>query len=137
MPSILAIIATAAGAYFLTFIYKLIRNFYYAKKSGFPAIIIPWDQNHFVWMVACVPLRPWFKRNLPTWIWNRLTLCIYGWEFHELLRPFDEYVGGEKSYVQVGCGKFEFWTRDPEFVSQILGRPRDFVQLDLANLFVS
>ena len=136
MPSISIILATAAAAYFFSFIYKLARNFINAKRSGLPYIVIPWDQNHLVWIITCVPLRPWFKRNLPTWLWNRVTLCIYGWEFHEKLRPHKEYIAGELSYVHVGCGNFEFWTSDPEFVTQILGRPNDFVQFELANLFV-
>ena len=136
MPSILTIVGTVVVAYLSTFVYALIRNLIYARKTGFPYIVIPIDQNHFTWMIASVPLRPWLQRNLPTWIWKRLALTIYGWEFHEQLRPMDEYLGGAKSYTQVGCGMFEFWTSDPEVVSQVLGRPRDFVQNKLAELFV-
>lgn len=136
MPSVLAILATATVAYFLTFIYALIRNLLNARKTGLPYIIIPWDQNHLLWMVTCVPLRPWFERNLPTIIWERLNMCIYGWEFHAKMRPFEKFFNGGKSYIHVGCGRFEFWTRDPEFASQILGRPGDFVQFELTTLFV-
>ena len=136
MPSLLTIFGTLLIAYFLTFIYALIRNLLNARKTRLPYIIIPWDQNHILWMVISVPLRPYFKEYLPTWLWNRIALTIYGFEFHEKLRQFDQYIDGGKSYVHVGCGKFEFWTRDPEITSQILGRPRDFVQFELTALFV-
>lgn len=33
-------------------------------------------------------------------IWNRLTLTIYGWEFHEQRRPFEEYTPGGKVLCQ-------------------------------------
>jgi hypothetical protein len=136
MPSILTILGTVVAAYLSTFVYALIRNLINARKTGFPYIVVPIDQNHFTWMIASVPLRPWLQRNLPSWIWNRLTLTIYGYEFHEKLRPFEEYFDGGKSYTQIGCGMFEFWTSDPEIASQILGRPRDFVQFKLTELFV-
>ena len=74
------------------------------------------------------------------YIYDRLVLCIYGWEYHEKLRPFREYSGprgNDKSYILVSCGRLELWTRDAEVAAQILGRPRDFVQLDLSSLFVS
>lgn len=136
MPSILTILGTLVAAYLSTFVYALIRNLIIARKTGLPYIVVPIDQNHFIWMIASIPLRPWFRRNLPKWIWNRLTLTIYGWEFHEQLRPFEEYFDGAKSYIHVGCGMLEFWTSDPEITSQILNRPGDFVQLKLTELFV-
>ena len=139
MPSILAIGATLVAAYLSTFIYSLFRNFVNARKTGFPSVIVPWDQNHFFWMLTSVPLRPWLQKVLPKYIYGRLVQCIYGWEFHEKLRPFEEYSaprGNNKSYILVTCGRFEFWTRDPEVGTQILGRPRDFVQFDLTALFV-
>lgn len=139
MPSTLAIGAMLVAAYFSTFIYALIRNFYNARNTGIPSVIVPWDQNHFFWMLTSVPLRPWLQRHLPKYIYDRLVLCIYGWEFHERLRPFEEYSGprgNDKSYMLVSCGRLELWTRDAEIAAQVLGRPRDFVQLDISALFV-
>lgn len=140
MPSVLTIAATTVVAYLSTFIYCFIRNFSNSRKTGFPSIIVPWDQNHMVWMIISVPLRPWLQRRLPKWIYDRISLCIYGWEFHEKLRPFEQFSGprgNDKSFMFVTCGRSEFSTRDPEIVAQILNRPRDFFQLDISELFVS
>lgn len=136
MPSLLTIFATVVAAYFSTFIYALIRNLIYARKSGLPYIIVPIDQNHFIWMVTAPMLRPFLERSLPTSVFRRLSFSIYGYEFREKMRLWDEYFDGAKTYFHVGCGKSEISTRDPEFVTQILGRPKDFIQLDLTSLFV-
>ena len=97
------------------------------------------DQNNFLWMATSVPLRPYFQKYLPKFVFDRLSLCIYGFEFHEKLRPFQEYAGpqgDDKSYFLVTCGRAEFWTRDAEICAAVLNRPRDFVQFELTELFV-
>ena len=139
MPSLLTVTATLVAAYFSTFIYCFIRNFFNARNTGFPSVICPWDQNHFVWMIISVPLRPWLQKHLPKYVYDRLVLTIYGWEFHERLRPFEEYSGprgNDKSYMLVTCGRSEFWTRDAEIAAQVVGRPREFTQVDMTDLFV-
>ncbi|KYG41897.1 hypothetical protein M433DRAFT_7589 [Acidomyces richmondensis BFW] len=140
MPSIFIIFLAFAVAYYSTFVYCLIRNAYLARKTGFPSIVVPWDQNHFIWMVTSVPLRPRLQKWLPRWMYSRLVLTIYGWEFHERLRPMKEYSGpsgNDKSFMLVTCGKPEFWTCDPEIANEILRRPRDFQQNELTELFMS
>ncbi|KAK7751220.1 hypothetical protein SLS62_006765 [Diatrype stigma] len=90
-------------------------------------------------MLFSVPMRPWMRRILPTSIWNYVNLTVYGWEFHEKLRPFQEYAapqGNPKSYLLAGCGTLEFWTCDPEVAHEILRRPRDFHQHHLTGLFM-
>lgn len=139
MPTILTVVGTVIAAYFSTFVYCFIRNFINVRGIDLPSIIVPWDQNHFLWMVTSVPLRPILQRYLPKFVYDRLVLTIYGWEFHERLRPFEEYSGpqgNEKSFMLVSCGRLELWTWDAEIVAQILGRPRDFMQVDLTDLFV-
>ncbi|KAF2171087.1 hypothetical protein M409DRAFT_19058 [Zasmidium cellare ATCC 36951] len=131
MPSPLTIITTLLIVYLTSYIYRLIRNYLLARKSGFPYFIVPWEQDHIIWMIISVPLRPWLKKNLPTFIYNRLVLTIYGFEFTEKLRMFQEYGGQDvQSYVMVTVGKYEFSTRDPELATEILRRTRDFQQQD-------
>jgi len=140
MLPIFVIGLAVVGGYCSTFVYCLIRNAYLASKTGFPSIVVPWDQNHFIWMVTSVPLRTHLQNWLPMWMYNRLVLTIYGWEFHERLRPMKEYSGpsgNDKSFMLVTCGKPEFWTSDAEIANEILRRPRDFQQNDLTELFMS
>ncbi|KAF4625603.1 hypothetical protein G7Y89_g12562 [Cudoniella acicularis] len=139
MPSFLTIVASLLLIYCSSLGYRLLVNLFDARKSGFPYLIIPWDQNHFLWMITSVPLRPWLLRNMPKWIYDRLSLTIYGFEFHEELRPFEQYAapqGNDKSYAMVTPGKFEVSTRDPEITAEVLHRPRDFMQVDLTVLFM-
>lgn len=139
MTSFLTIVATLLFLYCFSLVYRLLVNLSNARKSGIPYLIIPWDQDNFFWLVLCVPLRPWLKKNLPKWIYDRLSLTIYGFEFQEGLRPFEQYAapqGNDKSYAIVTLGAFEVTTRDPEIAAEVLRRPRDFVQMDLAGLFM-
>ncbi|KAK4501848.1 hypothetical protein PRZ48_007657 [Zasmidium cellare] len=130
MPSLLTITFTLLLIYLTTHLYRLFHNYTLALKSGFPHFLVPFEQDHLIWIATSVPLRPWLKRNLPTPIYNRLVLTIYGFEFTEKLRIFNEYCGGGKSYVMVTTGKYEFSTRDPELATEILRRTRDFQQQD-------
>ena len=139
MPSFLAIVASLLLVYCSSLAYRLLVNLFAARKSGLPYLIIPWDQDHFIWMIISVPLRPWLLRNMPKWVYDRLSLTIYGFEFHEELRPFEQYAapqGNDKSYAIVTPGKFEVTTRDPEIAAEVLRRPRDFMQVDLTDLFM-
>ncbi|KAK4542300.1 hypothetical protein LTR36_006953 [Oleoguttula mirabilis] len=136
----LKIAAALIAAYCSTFLYCITRNFFTARKTGFPSVIVPWDQNHFFWMVCSVPLRPHLQKWLPKPVYDRIVLTIYGWEFHERMRPYEEYFGpgrNDKSFMLVTCGKSEFWTYDAEITSEVLRRPRDFQQVDLTALFMA
>jgi hypothetical protein len=127
------------AAYFLWFPYTLVLNVFRSKETGFPTIWTLTDPNHIVWMLSMTPLRKWFQRWLPDIIYRRLVLSIYGWEFHERTRPYKVFAapqGNAKSFILVTCRQNELWTWDAEIVSQILSRPRDFVQQDLANILV-
>jgi len=90
-------------------------------------------------MITSVPLRPLLKKYMPSWIYDRLALTIYGFEFQEKLRPYEQYAapqGNDKSYAIVTAGRFEVETRDPEITTEILRRPTDFQQVDLTELFM-
>ncbi|KAF2208629.1 hypothetical protein CERZMDRAFT_48985 [Cercospora zeae-maydis SCOH1-5] len=141
MPSYIALgAAILIGWYLSTYLYNFIRNTIHARKSGLPWFFVPWDQNSFFWMVASVPLRPYLSRMLPAWIWKRLALTIYSFEFQEKLQPYEDFarpMGNELSYVMVTPGLWEVSTRDPEVGYEILRRPRDFVQHHLTSMFMS
>ncbi|KAM3417235.1 hypothetical protein BST61_g5494 [Cercospora zeina] len=132
--------AILVGWYFSAYLYNFVRNTIYARRSGLPWFFVPWDQNSFFWMVASVPLRPYLSRLLPSWIWKRLALTIYSFEFQEKLAPFENFArpqGNELSYVMVTPGLYEVSTRDPEVGYEVLRRPRDFVQHHLTSMFMS
>ncbi|KAF2768769.1 cytochrome P450 [Teratosphaeria nubilosa] len=138
MPSVTTTLVVLALLYCLVVGYRLLRNLYIARKTGFPCIVIPWDQNNFLWMVICVPLRVHLQKWLPKFIFKRLALTIYGWEYHERMRPYNDFSGpnqNAKSFIMVTCGKPEFSTCDRDIAYEILRRPRDFPQTDLAASF--
>jgi hypothetical protein len=64
MLSLLAILGGLLALYLIKFPYKLVRNYITARKTGLPIIIVPIDQNHLLWMVTCVSLRPTFKVSI-------------------------------------------------------------------------
>ncbi|OQO07043.1 hypothetical protein B0A48_07609 [Cryoendolithus antarcticus] len=139
MPSILTIVAALLALCFLPWPYRFLRNFYYARKSGVPVIILPWDQDNPLWIVISVPLRPVLQKILPKVVFERIVLAIYGWEFHDKLRPFEQYAapqGNDKTFFLVTAGLSEITTRDPEVAWQIVSRPRDFVQAQWIAAFI-
>ncbi|OQO02239.1 hypothetical protein B0A48_11793 [Cryoendolithus antarcticus] len=140
MPSILGIVAVLLALCFLPWPYRFLRNLYYARKSGVPVIILPWDQDNPLWIVISVPLRPVLQKILPKVVFERIVLAIYGWEFHDKLRPFEQYAapqGNDKTFFLATAGLSEITTRDPEVAWQIVSRPRDFQQAQWIAAFVS
>ncbi|KAF7194197.1 Cytochrome P450 monooxygenase [Pseudocercospora fuligena] len=140
MPSYVTIGVALVVVYFSSFVYRFLKNWRNARKSGLPYFFVPLDQNHFIWMIISVPLRPWLKRNLPTWITDRISLCIYGHEFHEGSRQYEVWgrpQGNEDTVVMVTPGLYEMNTRDPELAMEILRNYRAFTPHDLTVLFMA
>lgn len=140
MASFLAILGSLVAIYLISLLYRISQNFLHARRSGLPYIIIPWDQNAFLWMVSSVPLRPWLAAHMPKCINDRLSLTIFGFEFHEKLRAFHQYAapqGDDKSYAIVTPGKFEIHSRDTEIVYEVLRRPNDFLPMAETELFMN
>lgn len=131
---------TVFTAYILWFPITFILNIFRSRGCGLPTIWVPTDPNHILWMLSTTPLRQTLQRWLPDIIYRRLVLTIYGWEFHERMRPYELFSGprgNKKSYMLVTCRQLELWTWDSEIAHQILSRPRDFVQLDQANVLLN
>lgn len=61
MLSFFTIVAVLLALYMVRFPYNLTRNYITARKMGLPIIVVPIDQNHFLWMIMSVPLRPILK----------------------------------------------------------------------------
>nr|OQO16771.1 hypothetical protein B0A51_14993 [Rachicladosporium sp. CCFEE 5018] len=139
MPSIFTIVAALLTLCFLPWPYRFLRNFYYARKSGVPVIILPWDQDNPLWIVISVPLRPVLQKVLPKVLFERIVLAIYGWEFHDKLGPFEQYAapqGNDKTFFLATAGLSEITTRDPEVAWQIVSRPKDFQQAQWISAFI-
>lgn len=134
------LIGTLQLLYLSTFVYRLVRNVAAARWVGLPFLVYPMNPNSLVWLLMSIPLRPWLKRNLPTRIWKRLTLMIYGWEFYEKRRPFDEYAaqhGGHKSFLTASCGALELWTADLILATDVLRRPGDFEMPSITGVLLA
>lgn len=139
MPIDVGIIGALVLLYLSIFAYRLSRNVSAAKCIGLPVLVYPMEPNNIIWLLISVPLRPWLTRTLPTRIWNRLTLTIYGWEFYEKRRPFDEYAapqGDPRSFLIASCGGLELWTADPIIATEVLRRPDDFKMPALTGLLL-
>ncbi|KAJ9656997.1 hypothetical protein H2198_004597 [Neophaeococcomyces mojaviensis] len=131
--------------YPLYLIYVYFSNLLQAKRMNFPYVSVPLlVQNHPVWMVSGPMTRLWLKARLPTFLFNRIALSIYGYEFFEAREPFTNYVepqhradpnliGSGKSYALVTSGRFEFHTWDAEIAREVAARPKDFCQFDIGN----
>lgn len=133
-------IVSALLLFFITnYAWRLARNVSAAKATGLPFLIYPIDPSNIIWLLTTVPLRPWLRSILPTRIWNRLTLTIYGWDFYEKRRPFDEYAapqGNPKSFLVASCGPLELWTADPIVATDVLRRTDDFKMPPLVGVLL-
>ncbi|KAK1565925.1 cytochrome P450 [Colletotrichum navitas] len=139
MALILTTIVSLGVLFLSTAAYRFISNVVAAKSTGLPVLVYPVDPNNLFWILVSVPLRPWLKRNIPTRVWKRLVLTIYGWEFYERRRPFDEYgavKGGHRTLVVASAGGVELWTADPVVATEVLRRTGDFHMPALTGLFL-
>lgn len=90
------------------------------------------DSQTLLWLLAGPSQKLRLQRLLPTKLWERIAITIFGWEFHEKMRPFEQYAtkpGGSmgRTYVLIGFGpRIDLWTTDPKATQDILVRVRDF-----------
>ncbi|KAK3290834.1 cytochrome P450 [Chaetomium fimeti] len=126
-------IVTVILIFFTKFAYNYARNVFQARKIGLPVILTPVDQGHLLWILLAPLNRERIQQLLLKGIWSRVSLTIFGWEFHEKLRPFDEYLPGHRdgcgmgrSFVLVGLRKTEIWTADPVAAQDLMTRAQDY-----------
>ncbi|OAQ64573.1 cytochrome P450 monooxygenase [Pochonia chlamydosporia 170] len=124
-------IAAVVLIYLSQFLNNLVRNMINGWTIGLPMIIVPVDHTQLLWLILAPLGRRRLQQILPRRLWSRLAITIFGWEFHEKLRPFEQFAtsrGKEKgmSFLLAGFGHLELWTADPVAVQDILLRHRDF-----------
>ena len=114
-------------------VYNLAKISIKARKIGLPVVFAPVDQIHLLWVLLAPPNRNRIRWLLPEKVWKRVALTIFGWEFKEKLRPFDEYVPGHgdgkgagRSFLLLGLRKSELWTADPVAANDVLTRVREY-----------
>ncbi|KAK6361118.1 hypothetical protein TWF730_004865 [Orbilia blumenaviensis] len=122
------------------FLLKLLSNWLKARKTGLPVVVIPAAQDNPIWMIVCIPLRPLLKRFLPEDLFLRLGATMHGWENDLKLEPYEKWsipYGSPKSLVLAGAGRVEVSTWDHEMIAEVLRRPKDFIQFDIANFLLN
>lgn len=137
---ILKALATLFLLYVFSCVYNLVRNVRQARRTKLPFILTPMNQDALPWVVLGVPFRFQIKARLPDWLWDRLACTIYGWEYHDRVKPFQQFgkpQGNDKSFILAGLGAIELWTCDPEIASEILRRPHAFEQQEVTTKILS
>jgi len=139
MSLLVKVIGTLLLLYVSSCLYCLIRNILIARKTGFPCMVTPVNQEALPWVVLSVGKRQWLKDSLPAWLWDRIYMTIYGWEYHERNKAFEaaDPTGKEKSFILASLGSAECWTVDPVFATEILRRPMDFKQQPITSQILS
>ena len=141
LPTTLPISATAMSTAILTaesfmlliFIWYLSsfpRNYYLARKTGLPIFLCPVNPANPYWLALSAILEPVLAKYLPSVVYDRIKVAIFGWEFrcrytvHAKLGPV---------FVLVTPARNEIWIADPEMAQAILSRWRDFSQLEMSS----
>ncbi|KAK6503592.1 hypothetical protein TWF481_008605 [Arthrobotrys musiformis] len=138
--ALLTAVGIVLTLYLSYFYLKLFRNWKNARKTGLPIVLIPAAQDNPLWMVVCIPLRPLLKRFLPEDIFIRLGMTMHGWENEFKFEPYKRWSipqGYPKSLVLAGAGRVEVSTWDHEIIADVLRRPKDFIQFDIANFLLN
>ncbi|EPS36901.1 hypothetical protein H072_9505 [Dactylellina haptotyla CBS 200.50] len=138
--AILRILGLVFLTYTLSQIFKLLRNLQKAHKLGIPVVTIPVAQDNPIWMIISIPLRPLLKRILPDDLFTRLGVTMHGWEHNFKFIPYQKWSaphGSPKSLVLAGIGTVELSTWDHEIIADVLRRPKDFPQFDMANFLLN
>lgn len=125
------IIITLGIIYAIRLGHNLFKNVRNANAIRLPVKIVPVDQGNVIWLLSSSFTRRYAQKMLPDSLYKRLNLAIFGWEFQEGTRPFDEPVGRHghqksQSFIMAGLGKLEFWTTDPLAIQDILHRTQAF-----------
>src|SRR5690349_10726558 len=110
-------LSTLAGLYLISNLWSLLVNYLAARRSGLPTYICLSNPFHPVWMVFSVPLRPIFRRCLPKFLFDRIKMTIYCWEFEE---KYSAHAKLGKNFILVTPGPNELWIADPELAHHVL-----------------
>jgi len=127
---LLTIVFTLLVGAITYYCYALYTSYVAAAKIGLPIVLCPVNPLNILWLVASVPLRPVLSRILPRFLWQRLEIVTYGFEFSTRGETFLRTFG--KAYTLVGPGSFEVWLGDAELVHAVLNQRKGYEQADTA-----
>lgn len=120
---------------FVLYIARVLHRFHHniakAQAIGLPVKIVSVDQSNVFWLVLSPLIRHLAERILPPSAFRKLNLAVFGWEFGEKRRPFDELstdpnASHHHSFILAGLQKLELWTTDTEAIQDILHRTHAF-----------
>ena len=120
---------------FVLYIARVLHRFHHniakAQAIGLPVKIVSVDQSNVFWLVLSPLIRHLAERILPPSAFRKLNLAVFGWEFGEKRRPFDELstdpnASHHHSFILAGLQKLELWTIDTEAIQDILHRTHAF-----------
>ena len=106
------LLITVSVLYITRLLYKFGQNIAKARAIGVVVKIIPVDQGNVIWLMLSSSIRNISQRILPDDVFRKVNLAIFGWEFGEKRRPFDNLSTGpdtphRHSYVLAGLKKLE------------------------------
>ena len=126
MAIILALLCLIMTWYFSS----LPQNYRVACSTRLPIIVSPINPANPFWLVFSSMFEPALSRFLPKYLYNRIKVTIFGWEYrcryavHEKLGPV---------FVLVTPASNEVWIADADMAANVLLRRNDFLQMELAS----
>ncbi|OAP63844.1 hypothetical protein AYL99_03071 [Fonsecaea erecta] len=130
----IAVLVTLYGLWVASTLWNLFKNYLSARKTGLPIVVFPFNNYHPIWMILSVPLRPFFERFLPAWVYRPINLATYGFEFRDKTALFEK---GSPAFVLVTAGSNELSLMDPELATEVLKRIKDFPNTDIAGVILN
>ncbi|KAL8906169.1 MAG: hypothetical protein Q9207_002202 [Kuettlingeria erythrocarpa] len=97
---------------------------------GLPLLLCPVNPANPIWLIFAATFQPLLAQLLPSCVYNRLKVAIYGWEFR-CRYTINAKLG--PAFVLVTPSSNEVWIADPDMANEVLGRRQDFVQLEMAS----
>lgn len=130
--SLSAQLLIAVSVLYLTRLYYNFRhNVAKAQAIGLTVSAVPIDQWNAFWLMLASPVREFSRSVLSRSTFRKLNLAIFGWEFGEKRRPFDELTTNldalnHKSFVLAVLSKLKLWTIDRQAIQDVLHRTHAF-----------
>lgn len=81
MISVRSIATVTILLYAASKICSLWINYNKARRTGFPVVVAPFPSTNFIWLVLGPVLFSVAKNYAPEWLFERIAICTYGWEF--------------------------------------------------------
>ena len=116
----LLVIGSLLLAWFVRKALSFGRNYVVARRTGYPVVISPVLSYSIAWRVLNLPLNHKFKEWFPEWIFERLDILTYAWEFRRKSTVHDRL---GKVFVLVTPDECSLWykTRREDFAWMLRG----------------